>query len=75
VGRPCREGHACTGCGDAIHVGEIEFEVMTPGHIVIFLHRRCFDLWTREAAEASDEGDWRKHAASPVVAVDQPAPA
>jgi hypothetical protein len=52
---PCSDSHACTACGSAISVGETEFEMTGPGEVVIFLHRRCFDLWTCEAVEASGE--------------------
>lgn len=51
----CGAAHACTACGQAIGVGETEFEVTTPAEVVLFLHCRCFYIWMRETASASGE--------------------
>jgi|SoiMetStandDraft_2_1073263.scaffolds.fasta_scaffold46048_4 hypothetical protein len=47
----CTTSHACIVCAANILVGETELEEMMPGRIVLFLHRRCFELWTEVAAE------------------------
>ena len=45
----CHHRHPCSGCGGAIVPGEIEVEVSTQGGVVLFLHRRCLDLWAQMA--------------------------
>ena len=40
----------CTICGARIGVGEMGFEAPSPAGAVLVVHRRCFDLWTQEAA-------------------------
>jgi hypothetical protein len=44
----CRQRHPCSGCGLAITPGDIEVEISTHG-VVLFLHRRCLELWAQEA--------------------------
>lgn len=46
----CRVRHICSVCGASIEVGVVEFEVTSPAGVVLFLDRRCFDLWAREPA-------------------------
>jgi hypothetical protein len=57
----CRVKHDCTICGIGIEVGEIELEMTSPrAGVVIFLHRRCFDFWTRQPIdEAGDQSQPR----------------
>jgi hypothetical protein len=49
-GRKSGERQDCTICGASIGVGEAECEIPPPDGVVVIVHRRCFDLWTREAA-------------------------
>ena len=46
----CRVRHTCSVCGTSIEMGVVEFEVTSPAGVVLFLDRRCFDLWAREPA-------------------------
>jgi len=49
----CRTSHNCTLCGVGIGVGEVEMEwVSASGAAVIYTHRRCFEIWVREAGDA-----------------------
>ena len=49
---PCRACHDCTICRVGIRIGEQEVEIFSStGAVVIHLHRRCFDIWTREAKD------------------------
>jgi hypothetical protein len=50
---PCPKRHDCTICGTSIEVGDVELEITLPADVVIFVHRRCFNLWT----EVSGDGD------------------
>jgi hypothetical protein len=52
----CRVQHPCTICGVGIDVGEMEFEMTLPAGVVVVVHQRCFDLWTRAAA--ADRARW-----------------
>lgn len=54
----CRVRHRCTICGTSIEVGHIEFEITSPAGVVIFMHRRCFDLWMIH--EPGGEADQRQ---------------
>jgi hypothetical protein len=45
----CHHRHPCSGCGAGIVPGEIEVELSTRGGVVLFLHRRCLELWAEEA--------------------------
>lgn len=56
-GGKSRERHDCTICGASIGVGEAEFEIPPPDGVVVVVHRRCFDLWTQEAADRVAEAD------------------
>jgi hypothetical protein len=47
----CRVRHDCIVCRASIEVGVVEFEITSPAGVVLFLDRRCFDLWAREAAK------------------------
>ena len=49
----CHQRHPCSGCGAAIVHGEIEIEVSTRAGVVLFLHRRCLELWAQEAGPSA----------------------
>ena len=55
----------CTICGAGIGVGEAEFEIPPPDGMVVIVHRRCFDLWTQEAADRVAEAEKAQSAPSP----------
>jgi len=38
-------------CRATIDIGATEFEVVMPGDVVLYLHRRCFELWAEVAAD------------------------
>jgi len=42
---PCREAHACIGCGTIIGVGETEFDLVLASADKVFFHPRCMNLW------------------------------
>jgi hypothetical protein len=49
----------CDVCGSSIRLGDIEFLVRLPLATTITgvaAHRRCFDLWAREAAIFAADG-------------------
>jgi len=48
--RACKSPHACIVCTATIRVGKKEFEARMPGDVLLFLHRRCFEIWTDVAA-------------------------
>jgi hypothetical protein len=61
---PCMKGHDCTICGLGITVGEQEMEILSStGAVVIYTHRRCFDMWSREAADG--DGPPRSESSAP----------
>jgi hypothetical protein len=41
----------CIVCGTGIAKGEVEFESSVPTELILFFHRRCADLWMREAED------------------------
>jgi hypothetical protein len=43
-------GRRCAMCDATIEKGQMEFEVALAGEVIVFLDRRCADLWTREAS-------------------------
>jgi hypothetical protein len=43
----------CIVCGTGIAEGEVEFESGVPTELILFFHRRCADLWMREAENGS----------------------
>jgi hypothetical protein len=45
---PSRDGHACIACELSIAHGQIEFELTTLAGGLVFLHRHCVELWTRD---------------------------
>jgi hypothetical protein len=51
------EQHDCTVCGDRIGAGEVGLELPSRHGVVVLAHRRCFDLWTQEAAEREADTD------------------
>jgi hypothetical protein len=52
VAAPCIVPHGCTICGARIRIGELEIEIVSrTGAVKIFLHRRCFDIWSEEAGD------------------------
>ena len=63
VGRRRQALNECTVCGARIGVGEMAFEIPPPAGPVLVVHRRCFDLWTQEAANrvAADQ-EWEAQA-------------
>jgi hypothetical protein len=42
--------HDCTICRTRFGVGEVGFRLPPPEGLGVVVHRRCFDLWTQEAA-------------------------
>jgi hypothetical protein len=50
VATTCRAVQTCIVCRTSIRVGESQFEVVMPGGVVLFLHRRCFEIWLQQAA-------------------------
>ena len=42
---PCREDHPCTACGQAIRMGEQEFEWTNTGNLAFYFHRRCVEIY------------------------------
>jgi hypothetical protein len=40
-------GRVCDGCGRAIELGSIDYEVKV-GSRILHLHIRCFDVWLAE---------------------------
>jgi hypothetical protein len=42
--------HDCTVCEVPFGAGEVAFGLLPPNGTVIVVHRRCFDIWTQEAA-------------------------
>jgi hypothetical protein len=49
----CRTWHDCTFCGTSIEIGGVELKITLAAGVVMFIHGRCFDLWT----EVSGDGD------------------
>jgi hypothetical protein len=49
---PSKDVHGCIMCGEKLMRGEIEYEFDMDSH-VIYLHRRCFELWREVETEAS----------------------
>lgn len=51
VATVCEKSDLCVVCRATIDIGATEFEVVMPGDVVLYLHRRCFELWAEVAAD------------------------
>ena len=53
-GGPTRGGRVCVVCAANLLAPEIEFEITNEADLVVYFHRRCFDLWL-EADDIDDK--------------------
>jgi hypothetical protein len=47
--------HPCTACTVPITKGETEYEIQGTA-VLLYFHRRCLELWAREAQHGEDPG-------------------
>jgi len=47
------QGRRCAGCGDAIHLTEVEYEVDLRSGITLRLHRTCYAIWMEVCADGT----------------------